>query len=431
MNKQSVQSILLIAITWLLMSVPVTGHTFTLFDEEELEKPGVTLADYISKKSELQSKFNKIRFAFIEFEQNLGKLENELKSHGHLFTQGQIFTSLDQLQILMNTYIASMATLTKDMAERINVFDYEDVGLMARMKELTSEGKGMVMRFGQFRLLVAAIALNPNAAGNIAEESEEFKLTLASYLIQHDQAVQELRLKIDQHLGNIDSLRPIGNGLTPNLNSLFSDKKVKVSRRNNNLILEEMRYNAASYPDRNFLLLRLIEKNKIERSPEHQARLEKIIIAMRENNNGRVQRLWKKHIMALRHYGQMIPIHLDLYYVLGKIYSLNSSNDNFEILKFTDLFDRVKSKRDYLGQLQVWLQRCVRKEIICDSADLERTEGEFSNHRASLVTLSERFQKQYLVLHGTYLEHGDLMSAYIRWYSYIARQLTKRSWLFF
>ncbi|HAZ14842.1 MAG: hypothetical protein A2X86_20925 [Bdellovibrionales bacterium GWA2_49_15] len=302
--------------------------------------------------------------------------------------------------------IEGMVVVGQSWGLGLGHFSEQDAGLLARMQtqlEKTIQFKTDLAQIAQILRASSSPALGDYAQSKVTE------------LTARNSDLQKVMASMSEYR----------NGLLPNISSLFGDETVVAHRSFNNIVLSQVKLTASNVPDRNYILISVVGEELAQMSPELKEMLREIVTLLQEKRMKKAARHLRRVIRHLRKERSTINGNVLINFILRSRFSFQNADENFEIIKARDLFDRIKSKREYITNLQKQWALCNATATACTVLERQNLDSEFRNHRASLVTLYSRFQEQYLKMFEMYESLQDLMPEYLYLHSLIKRQIEK------
>ncbi|MEK6626759.1 MAG: hypothetical protein AABY86_17460 [Bdellovibrionota bacterium] len=303
--------------------------------------------------------------------------------------------------------IDGMVTIGQQWGEGLAHFSEQDASLLAHMQT-------QLEKTIQYKIDLAQIAqiLRNSSSPGLADYAHTKVLELATRNSDLQKAIA--------------SMFEYRNSLLPNISSLFGDETVVSHRSFNNIVLAQVKLTATGVPDRNYILISVVGEQFTQLfSPELRQKLLDIVKMYRENRVRKAARHFKKLIRNLRKDRSTVDANVLINFILRSRYSFQKAEENFEILKARDLFDRIKAKREYINNLQKQWMQCLSPATTCTDLERKHLDAEIRNHRTSLVTLYSRFQEQYLQMFEMYETFKDLMPEYLSLHALIKHQIER------
>lgn len=361
---------------------------------------------YLSHKDSVLGFYNSLKFTLIDLRDWFQPIVERKDIKNDALPQGfrPFFEEVRET-------IAGMVVLGQEWGLALGHFSEQDAGLLARMQ--TQLEKSV-----QFKIDLAKIVqiLHASSSPNLAD----YALLKMTDLAGRNSDLQK----------SITSMFEYRNSLLPNLNSLFGDENVMAHRSFNNIVLTQVKMTATSVPDRNYILISVVGEDLAQISPTLKDQLRSIVTLYREKRMNKASRHLRRLIRHLRKERSTVNANLLINFILRSRFSFENADENFEIIKARDLFDRIKAKREYIANLQKQWGLCSSSTTSCTDLERKHLEAEFKNHRASLVTLYSRFQEQYLKMFEMYESLQNLMPEYLYLHGLIKHQI-ERSLLHF
>ncbi len=347
---------------------------------------------YLNNKESVFGFYNNLKFTLIDVRDWLDRIIVEKDRAAVTLPQGT-----KEFHTALSKTIDDMVDLGQEWGTSIAHFCEQDAALLARMET-------HLEKTVQYKTDLAQIA-------QIIDSS-----------FAHNKAA-ELGMRNTDLKNSITTMFATRNNLLPNISSLFGDEAVRPNRAFNNIVLSQVKLAATGVADRNFVLIAAVGQDISLLSPEMKQKLNDVAILYSERNENKGDRHLKRLIRHLRKEPSTVNANMMIYYILRQRFLFRTADENFEILKARDLFDRIKSKREYMANLQKLSEKCSSSAGACTDEEKQNLEAEFKNHRTSLVELYARFQEQYLKMFEMYESLPELMPEYLRIHTVIKHQI--------